>query len=139
MEQKDCVKCPKCGAPMVERKRKYDSHPFLGCQNYPACNGTISTHRRYNRKTMDEAAPPRKGLSRHHINGNSDDDRPENIYYCPDREHKQIHAEAKRRYKKLGWNMEATTRWWMTGKGKRGVIVVDEERVKEYDKKIFGK
>lgn len=35
-------KCPKCGAPMVERKRKRDGHMFLGCSKYfsTKCKGS---------------------------------------------------------------------------------------------------
>jgi ssDNA-binding Zn-finger/Zn-ribbon topoisomerase 1 len=32
------MKCPKCGALMRERVGRYG--PFLGCSNYPRCNGS---------------------------------------------------------------------------------------------------
>ena len=35
----DDVTCPECGGPMVERRRKSDGHPFLGCQAFPRCRG----------------------------------------------------------------------------------------------------
>lgn len=34
------LKCPKCGAPMVERHRKSDGAAFYGCSKYPQCRGT---------------------------------------------------------------------------------------------------
>ena len=35
-------KCPKCGADMVERKRKSDGQPFWGCSNFPRCRGIVN-------------------------------------------------------------------------------------------------
>ena len=32
------MKCPKCGAQMREKNGRYGR--FLGCSNYPRCNGT---------------------------------------------------------------------------------------------------
>ena len=34
------LKCPKCGASMVERHRKSDGAAFYGCSRYPQCRGT---------------------------------------------------------------------------------------------------
>ena len=37
-------KCPKCGAPMLQRTIKKGTHQgeqFWGCTNYPQCNGTL--------------------------------------------------------------------------------------------------
>lgn len=31
-------RCPKCGKPMILRKRKADGNPFLGCTGYPKCD-----------------------------------------------------------------------------------------------------
>ena len=38
--EKGVLKCPKCGAPMVRRRRRSDGAPFYGCSQYPACKGT---------------------------------------------------------------------------------------------------
>ena len=32
--------CLRCGSDMVERRRRSDGHPFLGCTSYPDCSGT---------------------------------------------------------------------------------------------------
>ncbi len=32
--------CPRCGSHMVNRKRKRDGRPFLGCTSFPKCRGT---------------------------------------------------------------------------------------------------
>ena len=32
--------CPKCGAPMREKNNRKNNSTFLGCVNYPECNGT---------------------------------------------------------------------------------------------------
>lgn len=34
--------CPRCGAYMVKRVSRKDGKPFLGCSEYPICNGTES-------------------------------------------------------------------------------------------------
>ena len=34
------MKCPNCQSQMVERKRRSDGHPFMGCASYPKCNYT---------------------------------------------------------------------------------------------------
>ena len=115
-KEEQIQKCPRCHGRLIDRKRRFDLHPFKGCENYPVCRYTISSRRRYNRKTMDEVAPPVKGKDRHHINGMELDDRPENIYYCSHKEHMQINAEARRNYKEFGWSMEQTTRWWIKNK-----------------------
>ena len=30
-------KCPKCGAPVVQRNNRITGAPFLGCSNFPDC------------------------------------------------------------------------------------------------------
>ncbi len=32
--------CPDCQAPMVQRRRARDGHPFMGCTKFPKCRGT---------------------------------------------------------------------------------------------------
>jgi ssDNA-binding Zn-finger/Zn-ribbon topoisomerase 1 len=32
--------CPKCNGEMVQRVRRSDSKPFMGCRSFPVCNGT---------------------------------------------------------------------------------------------------
>lgn len=32
--------CPKCDGEMVQRTRRSDNKPFMGCRNFPRCNGT---------------------------------------------------------------------------------------------------
>jgi len=36
------MKCPKCGASMVERKNRQTGAAFMGCSSYPNCQRTIS-------------------------------------------------------------------------------------------------
>ena len=38
----DTPACPTCGAPMIERRRRADGAPFLGCSRFPACRGIRS-------------------------------------------------------------------------------------------------
>lgn len=38
--KEDSTKCPMCGTPLVERRRKKDGHRFLGCSKFPLCNYT---------------------------------------------------------------------------------------------------
>lgn len=33
--------CPRCGAPMRQRKTRQDNRPFWGCTQYPACRGVL--------------------------------------------------------------------------------------------------
>jgi len=32
--------CPRCGATMIARKRRFDGAPFWGCSSFPDCRGT---------------------------------------------------------------------------------------------------
>lgn len=37
--------CPKCGAPLAERRNKRTGSVFLGCTAYPACKFAIDPER----------------------------------------------------------------------------------------------
>lgn len=32
--------CPRCGSPMVARRKRSSGEPFLGCSRFPECRGT---------------------------------------------------------------------------------------------------
>lgn len=34
------VRCPDCGSPMRQRRRRADGSPFWGCREWPRCSGT---------------------------------------------------------------------------------------------------
>ena len=38
--------CPKCDGEMVQRTRRSDNKPFMGCKAFPRCNGTAETDNR---------------------------------------------------------------------------------------------
>lgn len=38
--KKQALVCPRCGAEMVERANQRSGERFLGCEQYPRCNGT---------------------------------------------------------------------------------------------------
>ena len=40
VETRAAVRCPKCGAALVERRNRRTGEPFLACPNYPGCRHT---------------------------------------------------------------------------------------------------
>jgi ssDNA-binding Zn-finger/Zn-ribbon topoisomerase 1 len=138
MDNEKEQRCPKCGGKLVQRRRKYDGHNFLGCENFfkTGCKGAISTQRKYagHRKEFELAVgrPVKKGHVLHHANGQEQDNRPENLIELTYRQHSQLHAFANKMHKEWGWNLEASTSAWLSARGKKGLIVVEDAAMEKY-------
>jgi ssDNA-binding Zn-finger/Zn-ribbon topoisomerase 1 len=138
--------CPKCGAPMVERRRYRDNAIFLGCSRFPECKGIRQADRHYGLHRMiweKKYGPIPDGYDIHHRDGNEEFN-PEdcsNFLLVTRRQHKHIHNLARRMHKKYGWSLLTTTEKWMEGHltvMATGVIMINEEQMKKYDKNVFG-